>query len=131
MTDSTMQDPAPSKNGADAAPLQAARTEALERHRFEEQAEESAPRPEQSLEMVLDIPVTLSMELGRTRLSIRELLQLTQGSVVKLDRPAGEPLDILVNGCLVARGEVVVVNERFGVRITDILNPEERVRRLR
>jgi flagellar motor switch protein FliN/FliY len=80
---------------------------------------------------VLDIPVTLSMELGRARMSIRELLQLSQGSVVKLDRPAGEPLDVLVNGCLIARGEVVVVNDRFGVRITDIVSPTERVKRLR
>ena len=84
-----------------------------------------------SLELVMDIPVTLSMELGRTRMSIRDLLQLAQGSVVKLDRPAGEPLDVLVNGCLIARGEVVVVNDRFGVRITDIVSPEERVKRLR
>ncbi len=85
----------------------------------------------QNLDMVMDIPITLSLELGHTRMSIRELLRLTQGSVVKLDRPGGDPLDILVNGCLVARGEVVVVNERFGVRITDIVSPEERLRRLR
>lgn len=84
---------------------------------------------ERRLEMVLDVPITLSLELGRAKLSVRELLDLTQGSVVKLDRPAGEPLDILVNGCLVARGEVVVVNERFGVRVTDVVSPEERVRR--
>ncbi|CDI02547.1 MAG: flagellar motor switch protein FliN [Candidatus Competibacter denitrificans] len=85
----------------------------------------------QNLDMVLDIPINLSLELGHTRMSIRELLRLTQGSVVKLDRPGGDPLDILVNGCLVARGEVVVVNDRFGVRITDIVSQEERVRRLR
>ncbi|WP_420886152.1 flagellar motor switch protein FliN [Candidatus Contendibacter odensensis] len=85
----------------------------------------------QNLDMVMDIPINLSLELGHTRMSIRELLRLTQGSVVKLDRPGGDPLDILVNGCLVARGEVVVINERFGVRITDIVSPEERIRRLR
>lgn len=85
----------------------------------------------QNLDMVMDIPITLSLELGHTRMSIRELLRLTQGSVVKLDRPGGDPLDILVNGCLVARGEVVVINERFGMRITDIVSPEERIRRLR
>ena len=85
----------------------------------------------QNLDMVMDIPITLSLELGHTRMSIRELLRLTQGSVVKLDRPGGDPLDILVNGCLVARGEVVVVNDRFGVRITDIVSQEERIRRLR
>lgn len=108
------------------------RPETLQSRRFDELVPESVGRRrEQSLEVIMDIPVTLSMELGRTRMSIRELLQLSQGSVVKLDRPAGDPLDILVNGCLVARGEVVVVNERFGVRITDILSPEERVRRLR
>lgn len=109
----------------------AAKAETLEQKRFDGVDPAAARRVEQSLEVVLDIPVTLSMELGRTRLSIRELLQLAQGSVVKLDRPAGEPLDILVNGCLIARGEVVVVNERFGVRITDIVSPEERVKRLR
>ncbi|MDQ5911100.1 MAG: flagellar motor switch protein FliN [Pseudomonadota bacterium] len=88
-------------------------------------------KTEPNLNMVMDIPITLSLELGHTRMSVRELLQLTQGSVVKLDRPGGDPLDILVNGCLVARGEVVVINERFGVRITDIVSPEERIRRLR
>ncbi|HRY14501.1 MAG: flagellar motor switch protein FliN [Candidatus Competibacteraceae bacterium] len=97
---------------------------------------DEAPAPngvksEPNLNMVMDIPITLSLELGHTRMSVRELLQLTQGSVVKLDRPGGDPLDILVNGCLVARGEVVVINERFGVRITDIVSPEERIRRLR
>lgn len=93
-------------------------------------ASQSDNRPA-NLDVVLDIPVTLSMELGRTRLSIRELLALNQGNVVRLDRPAGEPLDILVNGCLVARGEVVVVNDRFGVRIVEIVSPEERIKRLR
>lgn len=125
MTDSTIRDTSRSKNDADEA------HGVLEHHRFEERAEETAAQREQNLELVLDIPVTLSLELGRTRLRIRELLQLTQGSVVKLDRPAGDPLDILVNGCLIARGEVVVVNERFGVRITDIVNPEDRVKKLR
>lgn len=84
-----------------------------------------------NLNLVMDIPITLSLELGHTRMSVRDLLQLSQGSVVKLDRHGGDPLDILVNGCLVARGEVVVVNERFGVRITDIVSTEERIRRLR
>ncbi|MFZ4791863.1 MAG: flagellar motor switch protein FliN [Candidatus Competibacteraceae bacterium] len=88
-------------------------------------------RTDPNLDMVMDIPVTLSLELGHTRMCVRELLQLTQGSVIKLDRPGGDPLDILVNGCLVARGEVVVINERFGVRITDIVSPEERIGRLR
>lgn len=82
------------------------------------------------LEMVLDIPVQVSVELGRTKIPIRELLQLAQGSVVELSRLAGEPLDVLVNGCLIAQGEVVVVNDKFGIRLTDVISPEERMRRL-
>lgn len=83
------------------------------------------------LESILDIPVTLSMEIGRTRLSIRNLLQLNQGSVVELDRLAGEPMDVLINGTLIAHGEVVVVNEKFGVRLTDVMSPQERIKKLR
>ncbi len=82
------------------------------------------------LDLVMDIPVTLSVELGRTKIQIRELLQLAQGSVVDLDRLAGEPMDVLVNGFLIARGEVVLVNEKFGIRLTDIVSPTERARRL-
>lgn len=84
-----------------------------------------------NLDLILDIPVTISMEIGRTRISIRNLLQLNQGSVVELDRLAGEPMDVLVNGTLVAHGEVVVVNEKFGIRLTDVISPAERVRKLR
>jgi flagellar motor switch protein FliN/FliY len=80
------------------------------------------------LDMILDIPVHLAVELGRTKIAIRDLLQLAQGSVVELDALAGEPMDILINGCLVAQGEVVVVNEKFGIRVTDIITPEERLR---
>ena len=80
------------------------------------------------LDMILDIPVHLAVELGRTKIAIRDLLQLAQGSVVELDALAGEPMDILVNGCLIAQGEVVVVNEKFGIRVTDIITPEERLR---
>ena len=79
---------------------------------------------------LLDIPVTLAMELGRTKISIRNLLKLNQGSVVELDRLAGEPLDVLVNGCLIAHGEVVVVNEKFGIRLTDVISTAERVKKL-
>lgn len=82
----------------------------------------------QKLEMILDIPVTMTVELGRTKIAIRNLLQLAQGSVVELDALAGEPLDVLVNGCLIAQGEVVVVNEKFGIRLTDVITPEERLR---
>jgi flagellar motor switch protein FliN/FliY len=84
-----------------------------------------------NLDMILDVPVTLAMEVGRTHISIRNLLQLNQGSVVELDRAAGEPLDVFVNGTLVAHGEVVVINEKFGIRLTDVISPAERVRKLR
>lgn len=83
------------------------------------------------LNVILDIPVTISMEVGRTPITIRNLLQLNQGSVVELDRLAGEPLDVLVNGTLIAHGEVVVVNEKFGIRMTDVISPSERIRKLR
>lgn len=86
---------------------------------------------EENLDVILDIPVTISMEIGRTNISIRNLLQLNQGSVVELDRLAGEPMDVLVNGTLVAHGEVVVVNEKFGIRLTDVISPAERVKKLR
>ena len=84
-----------------------------------------------NLDMVLDVPVTISMEIGRTRIPIRNLLQLNQGSVVELERLAGEPLDVLVNGTLIAHGEVVVVNEKFGIRLTDVISPSERIRKLK
>jgi len=80
--------------------------------------------------MILDIPVQLTVELGRTRIPIKHILQLAQGSVVELDALAGEPMDVLVNGFLIAQGEVVVVNDKFGIRLTDIVTPSERMRRL-
>ncbi|WP_133011754.1 flagellar motor switch protein FliN [Marinomonas flavescens] len=83
------------------------------------------------LDLIMDIPVTLSMELGNTEIAIRNLMQLTQGSVVELDRFAGEPLDVLVNGTLIAHGEVVVVNDKYGIRLTDVVSPNERIRRLK
>lgn len=82
------------------------------------------------LDVILDIPVTISMEVGNTSIPIRNLLQLNQGSVVELDRLAGEPLDVLVNGTLIAHGEVVMVNDKFGIRLTDVVSPSERIRRL-
>lgn len=82
------------------------------------------------LDVILDIPVTISMEVGNTSIPIRNLLQLNQGSVIELDRLAGEPLDVLVNGTLIAHGEVVMVNEKFGIRLTDVVSPSERIRRL-
>jgi flagellar motor switch protein FliN len=87
--------------------------------------------PVQSLDFILDIPLKLTVELGRTRMSIREVLQLSQGSVVELVKFAGEPLEVFVNDKMVAKGEVVVVNEKFGIRLTDILSPVERIEQLR
>ncbi|MCJ1888134.1 flagellar motor switch protein FliN [Pseudomonas sp. LA21] len=84
-----------------------------------------------NLDVILDIPVTISMEVGNTDINIRNLLQLNQGSVIELDRLAGEPLDVLVNGTLIAHGEVVVVNEKFGIRLTDVISPSERIKKLR
>jgi len=84
-----------------------------------------------NLDMILDIPVTIAMEIGRTKINIRNLLQLNQGSVVELDRFAGEPLDVMVNGTLIAHGEVVVVNEKFGIRLTDVISAQERIKKLK
>lgn len=84
-----------------------------------------------SLDVILDIPVVMSLEVGRADISIRQLLKLKQGSVIELDRVAGDPLDVLVNGTLVAHGEVVVVNDKYGIRLTDVLSPKERIRQLR
>ena len=85
---------------------------------------------EVKIDAILDVPVTISMEIGRSRINIRNLLQLNQGSVVELDRLAGEPMDVLVNGTLIAQGEVVVVNEKFGIRLTDIVSPSDRIKQL-
>jgi len=90
----------------------------------------STPESSQDLDLILDIPVNLTVELGRTKIPIKHILQLAQGSVIELDALAGEPMDVLVNGCLIAQGEVVVVNEKFGIRLTDIVTPSERMRRL-
>lgn len=102
-----------------AAPLESLRSDAMPM---------SGDSP--NLDVILDIPVTLSMEVGSTSISIRNLLQLNQGSVIELDRLAGEPLDVLVNGTLIAHGEVVVVNEKFGIRLTDVISPAERIKKL-
>ncbi|SFF43818.1 flagellar motor switch protein FliN/FliY [Fontimonas thermophila] len=91
----------------------------------------TAAQGDVNLDVILDVPVTLSLEVGRSRIPIRSLLQLSQGSVVELDRAAGEPLDVYANGTLVAHGEVVVVNEKFGIRLIDVVSPAERIRRLK
>jgi len=97
---------------------------------FQQLADTGKPGGIQDFDMILDIPVQLAVELGRTRISIRNLLQLAHGSVVELDALAGEPMDVLVNGTLIAQGEVVVVNDKFGIRLTDIITPSERMRKL-
>lgn len=97
---------------------------------FQSLTAEAVPPAANNLDLILDIPVHLTVELGRTKIAIRNLLQLAQGSVVELDGLAGEPMDVLVNGCLIAQGEVVVVNDKFGIRLTDIISPAERLRRL-
>ena len=101
----------------------------VEARRLSESAEPGSG--DVKLDVILDIPVTIAMEIGRTQLSIRNLLQLNQGSIVELDRLAGEPMDVLVNGTLVAHGEVVVVNEKFGIRLTDVISPADRIKNLR
>lgn len=109
---------------APAADVQTAPLDTLE--------DDSVPSDEEvNLDVILDIPVTIAMEIGRTTISIRNLLQLNQGSVVELDRLAGEPMDVLVNGTLVAHGEVVVVNDKFGIRLTDVISASERLKKLR
>lgn len=113
-----------------------AKSEAAQIAEFEMlQAEASGASAETTrdvnLEVILDVPVSLSLEVGRAKISIRNLLQLNQGSVVELDRAAGEPLDVYVNGTLVAHGEVVTVNEKFGIRLTDVISPAERIRKLK
>jgi len=99
------------------------------------QLDDDAKPPRQDididLDMVLDIPVTISMEIGRTKINVRNLLQLSQGSVVELDRLAGEPMDVLVNETLIAHGEVVVVNDKFGIRLTDVISAEDRIKKLK
>lgn len=98
---------------------------------LDELTDEGKPVTDPKLDVILDIPVTLSMEVGQTDIPISNLLQLNQGSVIELDRVAGEPLDVMVNGTLIAHGEVVVVNDRYGIRLTDVISPQERIKRLK
>jgi len=114
------QTAAPAKPAAERAPLD----------EFDSPARHQ-PAGSPDLDVILDIPVRISMEVGNTEITIRNLLQLNQGSVIELDRLAGEPLDVLVNGTLIAHGEVVVVNEKFGIRMTDVISPSERIKKLR
>ena len=105
-------------------------TEAAKPHVFEQFGSAGGMTTQNDLDMILDIPVQLSVELGRTKMPIKNLLQLAQGSVVELAGMAGEPLDVMINGFLIAQGEVVVVNDKLGIRLTDIITPSERLRRL-
>ena len=111
---------APAAGGAQAAPMD----------QLEDESSEIGDE-DANIEVILDIPVTIAMEIGRTTVSIRNLLQLNQGSVVELDRLAGEPMDVMVNGTLIAHGEVVVVNDKFGIRLTDVVSATERLKKLR
>ena len=110
-----------SEDGVQAAPME-------EFDAGSQTSQGNGPAPD--IDVILDIPVTISMEVGNTQIPIRNLLQLNQGSVIELDRLAGEPLDVLVNGTLIAHGEVVMVNEKFGIRLTDVISPGERIKRL-
>ncbi|WP_417357752.1 flagellar motor switch protein FliN [Gallaecimonas pentaromativorans] len=107
--------------------------EAVELEEFDEAGDgpQLSAEEKRRLDTILDIPVTISMEVGRSKVTIRNLLQLNQGSVVELDRVAGEPLDVLVNGTLIAHGEVVVVNDKFGIRLTDVISQQERIKKLK
>ena len=117
---------------AEQAEIDEAAKDDVQAAELDELVDESRPSTgDVKMDAILDVPVTISMEIGRTNLNIRNLLQLNQGSVVELDRLAGEPMDVLVNGTLIAKGEVVVVNEKFGIRLTDIVSPADRVKRLK
>lgn len=123
--------------GAAMAEQAAAESSALQNNNVEQAQVFSEFTPKNKLndtqndiDFILDIPVQLTVELGRTKIAIKNLLQLAQGSVVELDGMAGEPMDVLVNGCLIAQGEVVVVNDKFGIRLTDIITPAERIRKI-
>jgi flagellar motor switch protein FliN/FliY len=125
-TDAMMDDWASAlaeQNGNEATPTAAAGV-------FQPLSKTTSSATRNDIDMILDIPVQMTVELGRTKIAIRNLLQLAQGSVVELDGLAGEPMDVLVNGCLIAQGEVVVVNDKFGIRLTDIITPSERIRKL-
>jgi flagellar motor switch protein FliN/FliY len=115
---------------SDAEDIEAATFDELEAQAETGSAAVASTSEDIKLDVILDVPVTVSMEIGRTSINIRNLLQLNQGSVIELDRFAGEPMDVLVNGTLIAHGEVVVVNDKFGIRLTDVISPSERVKKL-
>jgi flagellar motor switch protein FliN/FliY len=116
---------------AEASAEEASKAETVELEELTEDSSSITGEEKRKLDTILDIPVTISMEVGRSNISIRNLLQLNQGSVVELDRVAGEALDVLVNGTLIAHGEVVVVNDKFGIRLTDVISQIERIKKLK
>jgi flagellar motor switch protein FliN/FliY len=118
------------KEQNDSEKLESAQFDELEAQGGSEPVKADVSPDDIKLDVILDVPVTVSMEIGRTQVNIRNLLQLNQGSVIELDRFAGEPMDVLVNGTLIAHGEVVVVNDKFGIRLTDVISPSERVKKL-
>ncbi|MBN2647003.1 MAG: flagellar motor switch protein FliN [Thiotrichales bacterium] len=120
------------KKANDEDPWGAALAEQADKASFEEISDSTGSgKSKVDLDVLLDVPVTLQLEIGRAKVSIRNLLSYTQGSVIEMDRLAGEPLDLLVNGTLIAHGEVVVINDKFGVRLTDVISPQERIRKLK
>lgn len=132
MSEQSASAPAEIDDWAAAMAEQTSTTEgaAAQPHIFQKFGNESVAPTQNDLEMILDIPVQLTVELGRTKMPIKNLLQLAQGSVVELASMAGEPLDVMINGFLIAQGEVVVVNDKLGIRLTDVITPSERLRRL-
>jgi flagellar motor switch protein FliN/FliY len=123
--DQNLQENGQTENKENAIP------EGVEHERINDLFEEAEGGESLSLELILDIPLTLSVEIGRTEMPIQRLLQLTQGAVIELDKMVGEPMDVLVNGTLIAQGEVVVIDDQFGIRLTQIVSPAERIRHLR
>ncbi len=128
MEEQTGDDSADAQAATDLIEEQAAETKSVE---LSELQDESSPVKDPKLDVILDIPVKLTVEVGGTEIAIRNLLQLSQGSVLELSRVAGEPLDVKVNGTLIAHGEVVVVNDHYGIRLTDVISPQERIWRLK
>lgn len=126
-TDQNQGAPADTQQAAPNAQDSAAKAAAVQFSEFTKDGKKATSNGNKDMDLILDIPVTISLEVGRTSISIKNLLQLNQGSVVELDRYAGEPLDVLVNGTLIAHAEVVVVNEKFGIRLTDVVSANERL----
>lgn len=131
MSDETVDQEGVSDEWADAMAEQGGAADPVDLDELVDQSKGSGASSDAKLDVILDIPVKMTLEVGGSEIAIRDLLQLSQGSVVELDRVAGEPLDVRINGTLIAHGEVVVTNDRYGVRLTDVISPQERIRRLK